>query len=57
MKVRIEPEAEAEIETAAAWYQQEAPGLGNEFMRAVEAAVGTLGRQLAAFPVEFILRN
>ena len=72
MKVRIEPEAEAEIETAAAWYQQEAPGLGNEFMRAVEAAVGTLGRQpaafaivygqthrigFAAFPVEFILRN
>ena len=51
MKVRIEPEAEAEIETAAAWYQQEAPGLGNEFMRAVEAAVGTLGRQPAAFAI------
>ena len=44
MKALIEPEAEAEIEAAAAWYQTEAPGLGNEFARAVLAAVAVLGR-------------
>ena len=68
MKVLIEPEAE--IEAAAAWYQLEAPGMGNEFLRAVQAAIAALGRQpcgfrhclransphwLAALPVEFVL--
>ena len=49
MKVLIEPEAEAEIEAAAAWYQLEAPGLGNEFLRAVQAAIAALGRQPCDF--------
>ena len=53
MKVLIEPEAEAEIEAAAGWYQLEAPGLGNEFMRAVLTAVATLGRQPAAFAIAY----
>lgn len=53
MKVLIEPEAEAEIEAAAAWYQIEAPGLGNEFLRAVHAAIAALGRQPEAFAVAF----
>ena len=51
MKVLIEPEAEAEIEAAAAWYQAEAPGLGNEFTRAVLTAVAVLGRNPHAFAV------
>jgi len=53
MKVLIEPEAEAEIEAAATWYQLEAPGLGNEFMRAVQTAIATLGRQPAAFAIAY----
>ena len=53
MKVLIEPEAEAEIEVAAAWYQMEAPGLGNEFLRAVEIAVSILGRQPMAFTIAY----
>ena len=44
MKVLIEPEAAIEVEAAAAWYQMEAPGLGNEFLRAVQMAVAMLGR-------------
>jgi hypothetical protein len=53
MKVLIEPEAEAEIEAAAAWYQLEAQGFGNEFMRAVQTAVSTLGRQPMAFAIAY----
>lgn len=53
MKVLIEPEAETEIEDAAAWYQQEAPGLGNAFMRAVQTAVALLGRQPAMYALSY----
>jgi plasmid stabilization system protein ParE len=53
MNVLIEPEAEAEIEAAALWYQTEAPGLGNEFTRAVLAAVAVLGRNPYAFAVVY----
>jgi plasmid stabilization system protein ParE len=53
MKVFIEPEAEAEIEHAAEWYQQEAPGLGNTFIRAVQTAVALLGRQPAIYAVAY----
>ncbi len=53
MKVLIEPEAAIEVEAAAAWYQMEAPGLGNEFLRAVQMAVAMLGRQPTAFTVAY----
>lgn len=33
--VRFRPEAEAEIREAFLWYQEQAPGLGYDFLRAV----------------------
>ncbi|OGQ88537.1 MAG: hypothetical protein A2512_11990 [Deltaproteobacteria bacterium RIFOXYD12_FULL_56_24] len=33
------PEAEAELAESFAWYESRSPGLGAEFIRAVEAAV------------------
>ncbi len=40
----VEPEAEAELEEAFAWYEERAPGLGNEFMRAIRASFATIHR-------------
>jgi plasmid stabilization system protein ParE len=40
----VEPEAEAEIDEASRWYDAQSPGLGAEFLRAVEAALGTIAR-------------
>jgi len=37
----IEPEAEAELEEAFAWYEERVPGLGSEFTRAVRAVFAT----------------
>ena len=34
---RIEPEAAAELEAAAVWYDHQRPGLGIEFLEAVDA--------------------
>ena len=49
MKIRFEPEAEQDVWDAARWYESEAPGLGYEFMRTVEAAV----HRVARFPEAF----
>jgi toxin ParE1/3/4 len=38
-KVRNEPEAEEELLAAARWYDEKRPGLGDEFLAAVDAAV------------------
>lgn len=34
---RIEPEASAELEDAVVWYEGRRPGLGVEFLQAVDA--------------------
>ena len=36
---RQEPEASAELEDAALWYERQRPGLGLEFVQAVDAAL------------------
>ena len=36
---RPEPEASAELEDAAVWYDSQRPGLGLEFVQAVDAAL------------------
>jgi len=38
MRIVFRPEARAEVLEAKAWYEQQAPGLGFEFARAVEAS-------------------
>jgi plasmid stabilization system protein ParE len=41
---RPEPEASAELEDAAVWYDNQRPGLGVEFIHAVDAALGQIAR-------------
>ena len=35
----LAPEAKADVEQAYAWYEEQSPGLGKEFLRCVEAAL------------------
>ena len=46
----VEPEAEAELHEAFAWYDGRVPGLGSEFMRAVRAAFSAIRRNPEQFP-------
>jgi plasmid stabilization system protein ParE len=41
---RPEPEASAELEDAAVWYNNQRPGLGVEFVEAVDAALEQIAR-------------
>lgn len=50
-KLVVRPEAEAEIDEAAGWYEARLPGLGTEFLRAVDAGVSALQRNPAQFPL------
>jgi plasmid stabilization system protein ParE len=43
--------AEADIARAALWYEQRAPGLGAEFLRAVDVALAEIGRMPERYPV------
>lgn len=40
--IRIEPEAQAELDEAAVWYEAQRSGLGVEFLDAAEAAIRRL---------------
>ncbi len=44
-------EADAEIAEAFAWYEQRSPGLGQEFLRAVEVAVTSAAHAPLRYPV------
>ena len=46
-RVRILEEASDEAVAAAAWYDQERPGLGFEFEQALDAALDLLEEELA----------
>lgn len=43
-KLVLRPEAEQEILAAAEWYEDRAPGLAAEFLRAVDAAIASIQR-------------
>ena len=45
-RFRPEAEASAELEDAAVWYNRQRPGLGLEFVEAIDAALA----QIAAWP-------
>jgi plasmid stabilization system protein ParE len=47
----VRPQAEAELEAAAAWYADRARGLGAEFVRVVDAAFAAIHRNPLQFPV------
>ena len=40
----VEPEAEAEIDDAARWYDAQNPGLGADFLLAVQVALAAVQR-------------
>ena len=48
--VEFQPEAEAEIESAALWYEQQRPDLGLQFLLALDAALSRVVATPCAFP-------
>ena len=51
MKVRLTPEAEAEIADARRWYQQRSGQVADRFVLAVAAALDLLGRYPEGQPI------
>lgn len=49
LPVEFRSEARAEVEAAFAWYERQAVGLGQEFSRAVEAAIDSISRRPASW--------
>jgi plasmid stabilization system protein ParE len=45
----IRPEAEWDLEDAFAWYELQDPGLGSEFVRAIDNCMSTIGRNPLAY--------
>jgi ParE toxin of type II toxin-antitoxin system, parDE len=50
MQLIFRPEAKAELLAAQAWYEARSPGLGFEFARSVDAAMGRAKRTPLSFP-------
>jgi plasmid stabilization system protein ParE len=46
----IQPEAEYDIQDAFEWYESQNPGLGSEFIRAVDACLSGIARNPLANP-------
>ena len=46
LPIIIEPDAEADIEAARAWYEQQQPGLGDAFVTAIDSCF----RRIQAMP-------
>jgi plasmid stabilization system protein ParE len=44
--VRVRPEAERDVETAFAWYEEQRPGLGREFLHELDVVY----ERIAKFP-------
>jgi plasmid stabilization system protein ParE len=40
----LQPEAEEDIRSARRWYEHQSPGLGHQFLRAVEASLARVER-------------
>ena len=49
-RVWLRPQARAEIRRARAWYDEQVPGLGSQFVRALEAGVEAISERPEAFP-------
>ena len=47
----VRDEAEVEIDDAVGWYEEQSPGLGLEFLRAVEAVIAAIRRHPERFPI------
>jgi plasmid stabilization system protein ParE len=47
----VRPEADADLELAQQWYEQQMAGLGGEFVNAVDAALVSISQNPLAYPV------
>jgi plasmid stabilization system protein ParE len=50
-RVIFKPAAEAEMEQAHAWYEQRKAGLGDEFLRCMDACIASMQRNPELYPV------
>lgn len=53
LKVYLRPEAEADIEDAATWYDRQRKGLGQEFLDDVLVALDTISENPNIYPVVY----
>lgn len=49
--VRIQPRAQAHLAEAHAWYDQQLPGLGAEFMDAIQDALSRIEENPGLYPI------
>jgi len=47
--LRLTPEAEDDLDDTYAWYEAQRPGLGDAFLRALDATMATVQRQPEAY--------
>ena len=52
-KLIVRPEAEAELEDAYLWYEQQIVGLGSQFLLSVDAAINSIRRNPHQYPVVY----
>lgn len=50
MRLELHPEARAELRSAALWYDVRRPGLGDEFIADVSAALDRIGEAPESYP-------
>lgn len=50
-KIILRQEAERDVSEAFAWYEEQMPGLGSEFLDAIESSILSIQNNLAQFPV------
>ena len=50
MRLELHPEARAELRSAALWYDERRPGLGDEFIAEVSAALDRIGDTPESYP-------
>ena len=50
MRLELHPEARAELRSAALWYDERRPGLGDEFISEVSAALDRIGDAPESYP-------
>ena len=50
MRLELHPEAQAELRSAALWYDERRPGLGDEFIAEVSATLDRIGDAPESYP-------
>ena len=51
MKVIIQPEAEEDIFDSYRWYEERDKGLGEEFLRSIDACIASVQRNPLSYPI------